>query len=76
MQTISTSEFKALILRFFRATIRSGEAIAVTNSRRSVLEKRSPEEKRSIEEGFRTLQGTVIYQEEIDTPTLGEWEIV
>ncbi|MDE0029949.1 MAG: prevent-host-death protein [Deltaproteobacteria bacterium] len=73
MPSISKSKLKANMLRVFREIEESGEELIVTDHNRPVLRIQPIARKRSVEEVFGTLQGKVIYYEDINTPTTDEW---
>ena len=73
MTSISKSKLKAHMLRVFREVEESGEELIVTDHNRPVLRIQPIARKRSVEEVFDTLQGKVIYHEDINTPTTDEW---
>lgn len=73
MTSISKSKLKANMLRVFREIEESGEELIVTDHNRPVLRIQPIARKRSVEEVFGTVQGNVIYHDDINTPTTDEW---
>ena len=73
MTTISKSKLKAHMLRIFREIEKSGEELIVTDHGRPVLKIQAIAEKCSVEKVFGALQGQVVYNEDINAPTLEEW---
>ena len=73
MNTISKSKLKAHMLQIFREIEQSGKELIVTDHGRPVLRIQAIGKKRSVEEVFGALQGQVIYNGEINGPTLDEW---
>lgn len=73
-KTISKSQLKANMLRVFREIESSGEALIVTDNNRPVLRIVPFNNEKSVQELFGDLQGQVVYYEDIDTPTIDEWE--
>ena len=74
MPSISKSKLKANMLRIFRHIENTGEEMIVTDHNRPVLRIQPIEQKKTVEEVFGTVQGKVIYREDINTPTTGEWK--
>ncbi len=73
MNAISKSKLKTHMLRVFREIEASGESLIVTDRNVPVL-KITPIKKRgTVQDIFGSVQGQVIYHEDIDTPTLDEW---
>lgn len=73
MLSISKSKLKANMLRIFRDIEETGEEVIVTDHNRPVLRIQPIAQKKTVEEVFGTLQGKVIYHEDINTPTTDEW---
>jgi antitoxin (DNA-binding transcriptional repressor) of toxin-antitoxin stability system len=73
MTTISKSKLKAHMLQIFREIQKSGEELIVTDHGRPVLKIQAIVEKCSVEKVFGALQGQVVYNEDINAPTLEEW---
>ncbi len=73
MTTISKSTLKARMLQIFREIEQSGQPITVTDHGQPVLKIQPITKKRSVEEVFGTLQGQVVYHNDINEPTLEEW---
>ena len=61
------------MLEIFRNVEATGEELIVTDHGKPVLRIVTIEEKRSVVDLFGDLQGSVVYHEEIDTPTADEW---
>jgi len=74
--TISKSKLKAKMLEIFRNLEASGEELIVTDHGKPVLKILPIKDKMTVEELFGDLQGQVSYYEDIDTPTLSEWDEV
>lgn len=74
MIAISKSKLKAQMLQVFRQIEESGEELIVTDHGRPVLRIQPITQKRSVDEVFGALRGGVIYGEDINAPTLDEWD--
>lgn len=74
IETISKSKLKARMLEVFRELEASGKELIVTDNGRPVLKIVPIKEKASVTDLFGGLQGRVVYLEDMDTPTLSEWE--
>ena len=74
MPSISKSKLKANMLRIFRHIENTGEEMIVTDHNRPVLRIQPIGQKRTAEEVVGTVQGKVIYCEDINTPTTDEWK--
>ncbi len=74
MSSISKSKLKANMLRIFRHIENTGEEMIVTDHNRPVLRIQPIAQKKTVEEVFGTIQGKVIYREDINTPTTDEWK--
>lgn len=72
--TISKSKLKARMLEIFRELEESGRELIVTDRGRPVLKIVPLSDKSSVEDVFGHLHGRVVYHEDINTPTLDEWE--
>lgn len=72
--TISKSKLKAKMLEVFRQLEASGDELIVTDQGRPVLKIIPIRKKATVSEVFGDLQGQVVYLEDIDTPTLSEWD--
>jgi antitoxin (DNA-binding transcriptional repressor) of toxin-antitoxin stability system len=72
--TISKSKLKARMLEIFRELEASGKELIVTDNGRPVLKIVPIQEKARVTDLFGGLQGQVVYHEDIDVPTLSEWE--
>jgi antitoxin (DNA-binding transcriptional repressor) of toxin-antitoxin stability system len=75
IETISKSKLKAHMLEIFRELETSGKELIVTDNGRPVLKIVPIKEKSGVIDLFGDLQGLVIYHEDINTPTLSEWEV-
>ncbi|MGD2156817.1 MAG: hypothetical protein PVG14_00140 [Anaerolineales bacterium] len=73
-ETISKSKLKAKMLEIFRQLEDSGEELIVTHYGKPVLKVVPIKPKTTVEELFGDLQGHVTYLEDINQPTLAEWE--
>ena len=74
MTTISKSKLKAKMLETFRQLEASGEELIVTDQGKPVLKIIPIAHVSSVAEVFGDVQGKVVYREDINTPTLAEWE--
>lgn len=74
--TISKSKLKARMLEIFRELETSGSELIVTDRDRPVLKIIPIKSKTAVDDLFSGIQGKVVYHEEINTPTLLEWEDV
>lgn len=72
--TISKSELQAKMLEIFRQLEASGDELIVTDQGRPMLKIIPIHKKATVSEVFGDLQGQVVYLEDIDTPTLSEWD--
>ena len=72
--TISKSKLKAKMLEIFRKLEASGEELTVTDHGKPVLKIVPIKDKATVGEMFGALQGWVNYHEDINTPSLAEWE--
>ena len=73
MPSISKSKLKTNMLRIFRNIEETGEELIVTDHNRPVLRIQPITSKKTAEEAFSAVQGKVIYHENINRPTTGEW---
>ncbi len=73
---ISKSKLKAKMLEVFRQIEESGEELIVTDKGRPVLKITPIKQKSTVEELFGDVQGKVTYLEDINTPTIDEWDEV
>jgi len=74
--TISKSKLKAKMLEIFRQLEASGDELIVTDHDKPVLKIIPIKQKVAVAEVFGDLQGQVTYLEDINTPTLQEWDEV
>ena len=74
--TISKSKLKAKMLEIFRQLEANGSELIVTDHGKPVLKIIPINKKMTVSELFEPLQGRVTYHEDINTPTLTEWEDV
>ena len=72
--TISKSKLKANMLRVFREIEASGEELIVTDRNRPALRILPIEDKQSVEDMFGPFQGQVVFHEDVNAPTIGEWD--
>jgi antitoxin (DNA-binding transcriptional repressor) of toxin-antitoxin stability system len=75
-ETISKSKLKAKMLEIFRQLEISGNELIVTDHDRPVLKIVPIKHKMTVAELFGDLQGGTTYLEDINQPTLIEWEEV
>ena len=73
---ISKSKLKAKMLEIFRQLESSGNELIVTDHDKPVLKIIPIKQKAAVNAVFGDLQGQVTYLEDINTPTLQEWEDV
>jgi prevent-host-death family protein len=73
-ETISKSKLKANMLEIFRKVESSGEELIVTHQGKPVLKIVPIDQKTTVDKLFGHLQGRVNYLEDINSPTLTEWE--
>lgn len=73
MATISKGKLKANMLRIFREIESSGEELIVTDRNRPVLRIQPIARKLTVEEAFDDVSGSVVYHEDVNTPTVDEW---
>ncbi len=76
MQTVSKSQLKTNMLEIFRQIESSGEELIVTHHNKPVLRIVPIQQGLSVTEVFGDLQGKVVYNGDLDEPTIGEWEEV
>jgi prevent-host-death family protein len=74
MTMISKNKLKARMLEFFRQVESTGEELIVTDHGKPVLKIVPIQPKTAVKDLFGDLQGRVVYHEDINTPTLAEWE--
>lgn len=74
MLTISKSRLKANMLRVFREIEASGEELIVTDRNKPVLRIQRISAKGTVQDVFGSIEGSVIYYEDINTPTVDEWQ--
>jgi antitoxin (DNA-binding transcriptional repressor) of toxin-antitoxin stability system len=73
-ESISKSKLKAKMLAIFRELEASGEELIVTDHSRPVLKIVPIKQENTVAELFAGLQGQVTYLEDINRPSLPEWE--
>ena len=73
-KSVSKSHLKANMLKIFRELQAGEEELVVTDNNKPVLRITPFKQRESPRELFGDLQGQVVYHEDIDAPTLGEWE--
>jgi antitoxin (DNA-binding transcriptional repressor) of toxin-antitoxin stability system len=71
---ISKSKLKAKMLEIFRHLEESGEELIVTDQGKPVLKIVPIKPKKNVTDLFSDIQGRVTYLEDLDQPTLSEWE--
>ena len=76
MASISKGKLKANMLRIFREIESSGEELIVTDRNRAVLRIQPIALKRTVEEVFGDVSGSVVYREDINAPTVDDWREV
>ena len=74
--TISKSKLKAKMLEIFRQLEASGGELIVTDHDKPVLKIIPIQQKDRVAELFGDIRGQVTYLEDINTPSLQEWEDV
>ena len=74
MLTVSKSKLKAQMLSIFREIEKSGEDIIVTDHNKPVLRIQPIKQGKTIDELFSTLQGKITYNEDLNAPTISEWD--
>ncbi len=74
MLTISKSKLKAQMLGVFREIEKSGEELIVTDHNKPVLRIQPLKQGKTIHELFGTLQGKVTYKDDLNAPTINEWD--
>ncbi len=74
--TISKSKLKAKMLEVFRQIEASGDELIVTDQGKPVLKIIPIKQKKTVAELFENVQNQVAYLEDINTPTLSEWDNV
>ena len=72
--TISKSKLRAKMLEIFGKLEASGEELIVTDRDKPVLKIVPIKDRATVAELFGAIQGRVTYQEDINTPTLAEWD--
>jgi antitoxin (DNA-binding transcriptional repressor) of toxin-antitoxin stability system len=75
-KTISKSKLKARMLEIFRQIEASGEALIVTDHDRPVLKIIPLGPKAAVSALFSDIQGKIVFCEDINAPTIDEWEEV
>jgi prevent-host-death family protein len=73
-ETISKSKLKAKMLEILRQLEASGEELIVTDHGKPVVKIVPIKQKNMITELFGDVQGRVTYLEDINEPSLTEWE--
>jgi prevent-host-death family protein len=72
--TISKGKLKAKMLEVFRRLESTGDELIVTDHGKPVLKIIPIKPKATVAEIFGDLQGQITYLEDINTPSLSEWE--
>lgn len=73
-KTVSKSHLKANMLKIFREIESSHEELIVTDNNTPVLRIIPLKQTQSVQKLFGDFQGQVVYHEDMDTPTIDEWE--
>jgi antitoxin (DNA-binding transcriptional repressor) of toxin-antitoxin stability system len=73
-KTISKGKLKAKMHEIFRQLEASGDELIIRDQGKPVLQVIPIKQKSSVKELFADYQGQVTYLEDINTPTLQEWE--
>lgn len=73
-ETVSKSHLKANMLKIFRELQSGNKELIITDNNNPVLRITPLKQTESVQELFGDLQGQVVYREDIDAPTVGEWE--
>ena len=74
MESVSKSKLKAKMLEIFRQLEASGKELIVTDHGKPVLKIVPIKHKKTFSELFGDLQGQITYLEDVNLPTLTEWE--
>lgn len=74
VKSISKSKLKAKMLEIFRQVEASGSELIVTDHGKPVLKIIPIKHKKTTAELFSDFQGRIKYLEDINQPTLAEWE--
>ena len=74
IESISKSKLKAKMLEIFRQLEASGKELIVTDHDKPVLKIVPIKQKKTVSELFGDLAGRTIYLEDVNQPTLTEWE--
>ena len=72
--SISKSKLKSRMLEVFRELEATGKELIVTDRDRPVLKIVPIQQKATVSDLFGPIQGLVVYHEDINFPTLAEWE--
>jgi len=73
MTFISKSKLKTNMFRIFREIEEGGQELIVTHHNRPVLRVQPINRKNSVDDVFGTIQGKVVYREDINVSTADEW---
>lgn len=73
---ISKENLKARMLEIFREVEESGQELIVTDHGKPVLKIVPMKQKATVNEVFGQYYGQVIYHEDINTPTIDDWDAV
>jgi antitoxin (DNA-binding transcriptional repressor) of toxin-antitoxin stability system len=74
IESISKSKLKAKMLEIFRQLEASGKELIVTDHDKPVLKIVPIKQKTTVSELFGDLQGRITYLDDVNQPTLTEWE--
>jgi antitoxin (DNA-binding transcriptional repressor) of toxin-antitoxin stability system len=73
VDTVSKSYLKTHMLRVFREVEKCGKELIVTDHNKPVLKIVPIRQGKTVQEVFGGVQGKVVYHDDINTPTDGEW---
>lgn len=73
---ISKENLKVRMLEIFRGVEESGQELIVTDHGKPILKIVPIKQKATVDEVFGHYYGQVIYHEDINTPTIDEWDAV
>ena len=74
--TISKIELEARMLELFREIEASGQELIVTDDGKPVLKIVPIKKKASVDEIFGEWRGKIVIHEDLNTPTIDEWDKV
>ncbi len=73
-KTVSKSHLKANMLKIFRELELTFDELIVTDNNNPVLRIVPLKQTESVQALFGDWQGQVVYHDDVDTPTIDEWE--